>query len=56
LSFVVALIHFLLELVVFRTLGVKTAVQPMVVAGVSVLWMGLGWNYYTKYAPTTEPT
>ena len=25
-------------------------------AGVSSLWMGLGWNYYTAYAPRAEPT
>lgn len=51
LSFLVALAHFLLELLVFQTCGWKTAAQPMVVAGVSALWMGLGWNYYTTYAP-----
>jgi hypothetical protein len=42
---------------VFRTLGLKTAVQPLVVASVSSLWMALGWNYYTANAPRMlEPT
>lgn len=25
-------------------------------AGISSLWMGLGWNYYTLVAPRAEPT
>lgn len=114
-SFVIALLHFSLELLLFKTLGLATAVQPMIVAGaaaaatacgqggshasagagpaagseparrvqarparagvprrptaahgacplprsppgVSTLWMGLGWNYYTAYASRAEPT
>lgn len=33
LSFVVALAHFLTELLVFKTMSVKGAASPMVVAG-----------------------
>ena len=55
-SFLIALLHFALELLVFRTVGIKTAVQPLVVATISSLWMGLGWNYYTAYAPHMGPT
>lgn len=25
-------------------------------AGISSLWMALGWNYYTAYAERAEPT
>ena len=55
-SFLIALLHFLLELLVFKTVGLKTAIQPMIVAGVSSLWMIAGWNYYTAFAPHAEPT
>ena len=55
-SFLVALLHFALELGLFQTMGLATALQPMVVAGVSSLWMALGWNYYTGYAARSEPT
>ncbi|GBG00438.1 hypothetical protein Rsub_13094 [Raphidocelis subcapitata] len=50
LSFVVALVHFATELLVFRTMSIKGAASPMVVAGLSTLWMGAGWNYYTWHA------
>jgi hypothetical protein len=55
-SFLIALLHFILELVAYKTVGLKTAIQPMVVAGVSSLWMIAGWNYYTAFAPHAEPT
>lgn len=55
-SFIIALLHFMLELFVYGTIGITTAVQPLVVATVSSLWMGAGWNYYTTYAPHAEPT
>ena len=29
---------------------------PSPLAGISSLWMGLGWNYYTFVAPRAEPT
>lgn len=56
LSFLIALLHFGLEVVVFGTLGWRTALQPGIVASVSALWMLAGWNYYTQYAPRAEPT
>lgn len=49
-SFAVAFLHFSTELLVFKTLSWKSAANPMVVAGVSLLWMGAGWNYYTNLA------
>ena len=55
-SFLIALLHFTLELVVYKTVGWQTAIQPLVVASVSSLWMGAGWNYYTTFAPHAEPT
>ena len=83
-----------MELLLFRTMGLATALQPMIVAGarrrastsrcweqgrghappvprppasaarpslaspagISSLWMVLGWNYYTAYAVRAEPT
>jgi hypothetical protein len=32
-SFLIALLHFLMELMLFQTMGLKTALQPMIVAG-----------------------
>jgi hypothetical protein len=55
-SFVIALLHFLLEFAVYQTVGIKQAIQPLTIALVSTLWMGAGWNYYTAYAPRAEPT
>lgn len=49
-SFLIALLHFVLELTVYQTLGWMTALQPLIVASVSALWMALGWNYYTRDA------
>jgi len=56
LSFFIALLHFSLELMVYQTLGWWTALQPLTVATVSALWMGLGWNYYTRDALGLMPT
>lgn len=53
-SFAVALLHFALELVFFQTMTLLSALQPMVVAAVSCLWMGAGWNYYTNLASEPE--
>jgi hypothetical protein len=33
LSFVVALVHFLTELLVFKTMSIKGAATPMIIAG-----------------------
>lgn len=49
-SFALALCFFLAELLIFKTLSWKTVIQPLVIASVSSLWMGLGWNYYTSWA------
>lgn len=46
-SFVVALSFFLLELLVYQTLSWQSSLQPLIVAGITTLWMGAGWNYYT---------
>ena len=77
-SFVAALCFFLLELFVYQTVGWKSALQPLIVAGescnsgqfsaiwdsislsvlhpagVSTLWMGAGWNYYTTLSLDPE--
>eukprot|EP00878_Enallax_costatus_P003825 GHUV01004041.1.p1 GENE.GHUV01004041.1~~GHUV01004041.1.p1 ORF type:complete len:159 (+),score=27.27 GHUV01004041.1:183-659(+) len=55
LSFVVALLHFLTELFLFKTMSIKGAAAPMVIAGLSTLWMGAGWNYYTVYSKQEGP-
>lgn len=47
-SFVAALCFFLLELLVYQTVSWKSALSPLIIAGVSTLWMGAGWNYYTS--------
>jgi hypothetical protein len=51
-SFVIALVHFCLEYFVYETVTFRTVIQPMVVASISILWMGAGWRYYTEYAST----
>lgn len=49
-SFLVAFLHFAAELLIFKTTSPASAISPLLVSGVSVLWMGLGWSYYTNYA------
>jgi hypothetical protein len=49
-SFLVAFLHFAAELLVFKTTTPLSALSPLLVSGISVLWMGLGWSYYTNYA------
>ena len=36
-SFLIALLHFAMELMLFKTLGLATALQPMIVAGALAL-------------------
>lgn len=48
-SFVIALGYFVLEHVVYETVPLKRAMQPLVVASISIMWMGAGFNYYTEY-------
>lgn len=55
MSFVLALLFFCGELFYFKTLGWKSALQPMLVAGISVLWMGSGYKYYLFYS-VAEPS
>mmetsp|Transcript_1822 Transcript_1822/g.5309 ORF Transcript_1822/g.5309 Transcript_1822/m.5309 type:complete len:151 (-) Transcript_1822:1111-1563(-) len=55
MSFVLALLFFIGELFVFKTLTWKSALQPMTVAVISTLWLGAGYNYYTAYS-TAEPS
>lgn len=50
LSFVVALFHFTLEVLVYETMSFSSAITPIFIAGISTLWMAAGWNYYTKYS------
>lgn len=49
-SFIIALLHFISELFIYETVSIKTAIQPLIVASISTLWMGAGWNYYTSAA------
>ncbi|CAK0751688.1 hypothetical protein CVIRNUC_002087 [Coccomyxa viridis] len=53
-SFVAAMLHFLAEVTMFKTMSLKAAANPMIIAGLSILWMGAGWNYYTNQTPV-EP-
>lgn len=55
MSFLLALVFFCGELFIFKTLSWKSALQPIAVAGVSVLWMGSGYNYYLSYS-IAEPS
>lgn len=48
-SFVVALVKFAGELLVFKTVDVKGAMSPVVIATVSVVWMAAGWGTYSSY-------
>ncbi|KAK9835118.1 hypothetical protein WJX84_007845 [Apatococcus fuscideae] len=49
-AFAAAFIHFFLELVLFQTISLFNALQTLIPAGISVLWMSVGWNYYTYLA------
>ncbi|KAK9863446.1 hypothetical protein WJX84_003193 [Apatococcus fuscideae] len=49
-AFAAAFIHFFLELVFFQTISLFNALQTLIPAGISVLWMSAGWNYYTYMA------
>eukprot|EP00195_Chlamydomonas_chlamydogama_P004116 CAMPEP_0202921330 /NCGR_PEP_ID=MMETSP1392-20130828/77338_1 /ASSEMBLY_ACC=CAM_ASM_000868 /TAXON_ID=225041 /ORGANISM="Chlamydomonas chlamydogama, Strain SAG 11-48b" /LENGTH=49 /DNA_ID=CAMNT_0049614895 /DNA_START=285 /DNA_END=434 /DNA_ORIENTATION=- len=47
-SFAVAIAYFSLEMFVYKTVGLKGAMTPMIIAGTSVVWMALGYSTYTK--------
>ncbi|KAG2439908.1 hypothetical protein HYH02_010537 [Chlamydomonas schloesseri] len=46
-SFAVALVFFLGELLIFRTLSIRGAISPMIVATTSTIWLALGFEFYT---------
>ena len=45
-SFVIAFLYMALELAVYQTIDLRGATSPMIVAGVSIVWMGLGYSTY----------
>lgn len=47
LSFVLALLHFLLEVFVYKTAVVTTygVISPLIVSSVSIVWMAIGYSY-----------
>ena len=47
-SFLLALAFFAGEALLFRTMSLKSAAQPGVIAAVSSAWMGAGWTYYVR--------
>ena len=47
-SFLLALAFFAGEALVFKTMSLKSAAQPGIVAGVSSAWMAAGFSYYTR--------
>ncbi|EFJ47056.1 hypothetical protein VOLCADRAFT_105276 [Volvox carteri f. nagariensis] len=46
-SFVVALLFFLSELLVYKTVTIRGALSPMIIASISTAWLSLGWDFYT---------
>eukprot|EP00198_Chlamydomonas_reinhardtii_P004110 XP_001693446.1 predicted protein [Chlamydomonas reinhardtii] len=46
-SFAVALAFFLGELLIFKTLSIRGAISPMIVASISTTWLTLGLDFYT---------
>ena len=48
-SFAIALAHFMLEFFIYESVTIRTVLQPLIIASISTLWMGAGWNYYTDY-------
>lgn len=53
-SFLVALAFFIPELLIHKTMSLKCALSPMIVAGLSTTWMVLGYNYYTGHCLTAS--
>eukprot|EP01025_Chloroclados_australasicus_P001200 TRINITY_DN10347_c1_g1_i1.p3 TRINITY_DN10347_c1_g1~~TRINITY_DN10347_c1_g1_i1.p3 ORF type:complete len:140 (-),score=1.99 TRINITY_DN10347_c1_g1_i1:348-767(-) len=45
-SFIAALIHFTTEFFLYETMSVKGVLSPGIIAGVSVVWMIIGWSKY----------
>ncbi|KDD76759.1 hypothetical protein H632_c115p1 [Helicosporidium sp. ATCC 50920] len=55
-TFLIALGHFVTELVWFRTMTLRAAAPVLIIASVSSLWMIAGWSYYTRDAALIEPS
>lgn len=55
-SFVVALAFFVGEAFIFRTMSLRSAAQPGIIATVSAAWMAAGWNYYVRRGDGGGPT
>jgi len=51
-SFVIALLHFTSELLLFKTMTLTSALPTLIIAGISTAWMSLGWGYYTQSSKT----
>eukprot|EP00894_Picocystis_sp_ML_P004848 jgi/Pico_ML_1/55365/g1059.t1 len=51
-SFVIAMLHFTSELLLFKTMTLTSALPTLIIAGVSTAWMSLGWGYYTQSSKT----
>lgn len=49
-SFAAAAAFFASEALVFGTVSLRSAANPGTIAGISLVWMGLGWSYYTRHA------
>lgn len=49
-SFGAAAAFFASEALVFGTVSLRSAANPGTIAGISLVWMGLGWSYYTRHA------
>uniref|UniRef100_A0A7R9V3N2 Uncharacterized protein n=1 Tax=Chlamydomonas euryale TaxID=1486919 RepID=A0A7R9V3N2_9CHLO len=47
-SFGVAFTYMTLEMAVYKTIGLRGAMSPLIIAGVSIVWMGLGYSKYVK--------
>ncbi|KXZ49416.1 hypothetical protein GPECTOR_21g642 [Gonium pectorale] len=50
-SFGVALVFFLSELLVYKTLSIRGAIMPMIIATTSTVWLAVGWEFYTNTKP-----
>lgn len=48
-SFVAALLHFGTELLVYKTVDIKGAMSPFLIASISIVWMVWGWGKYSSY-------
>ena len=49
-SFGAAAAFFASEALVFGTVSLRSAANPGTIAGISLVWMGMGWSYYTRHA------